>query len=556
MSLADLGRGFAAVATVTVALLASCGGGSEPESAATQAAPIDWTQDDRVGILFVDCPGRGHFDEDTSDMLPVLIEKLQRSQRDVLRNVREDLAAAGEPALVELDRLVRRVYSDPHASPTLMNALAVVRLSTAADSAVAQELLRYCLGHPQETVRTAAVRALTDHAAPEAFDDLLALLQIATPAGRQDLVSALYRADRVRFEEAFAGWLDAGEFQDLWEPSARLTAAGADAATAERFAPRIVQVEDVRVRAFLLATQDKAPAVEGRLAILDGMLEADNGLLRSAALNALEFTSATGRIGEVLRSDADPLLRARAAGLLAARVPDEEAVDALRVGLFDDDDKIRETALSGLLSIADAGAVDTLLEMWGGGRRELGIATRAARDHWDAVPSLSKRAFGVLRERLEARAGEPLAQREALLQAIAQIPGPESTDYLLALSNSEVGAVAGLPAHRYLTMQASNTGPRGREALRASWRIEADEGRRFDLLWAGSLHHDDANREFLIEVLQAERSLPHERLWVAERLAREGPAQIAAPLLKRANLRIVDPQVRPAFECLLWRWYG
>jgi len=549
-------RGLAAVAAAAVALLAGCGGGSESGSTVAESASIDWTQDDRVGILFVDCPGRGHFDEDTSDMLSVLIEKLQNSQRDVLRNVREELAAAGEPALVELDRLVRRIYSDPHASPTLMNALAVVRLSDAADSAVAQELLRYCLGHPQETVRTAAVRALTDHAAPEAFDDLMALLQIATDAGRQDLVSALFGADRVRFEEVFAGWLDAGEFQDLWVPAARLTAAGADAATAERFASRIALVNDPRVRAFLVATQDKAPDPEGRLAILELQLESENGLLRSVALDALEFTSATGAIGDVLRSDEDSLLRARAAGLLSVRASEEEAADALRVGLFDDDDKIRETALSGLLSIADPGAVDTLLEMWGGGRRELGIATRAARDHWDVNPGLTKRAFEVLRGRLEARASEPLAQREALLQAIAQIPGPESTDYLLALSRSESGTVVGLPAHRYLTMQTSNTGPLGRDALRAAWRVEEDQRRRFDLLWAGSLHHDDATRDFLIEVLQAERSLPHERLWVAERLAREGPAKIAAPLLKRANLRIVDPDVRPAFECLLWRWYG
>jgi hypothetical protein len=80
--------------------------------------------------------------------------------------------------------------------------------------------------------------------------------------------------------------------------------------------------------------------------------------------------------------------------------------------------------------------------------------------------------------------------------------------------------------------------------------------RRFDLLWAGTVGHDDATREFLIEALQAERTLPHERLWVAERLAQEGPASRVAPLIKRATLRMNHPDFRPSMECLLWRWFG
>ena len=137
----------------------SCG----PETDAAPEAPgtvtltsEEWAQDDRLRPLIQDCRGRGAFEVDTSDLVPVLVGKLERSQLDVLRNVREELARLGEPAIVELDRLVRRVYSDPLASPILLNALGVLQLSEAGGGEKAQELLRYCLGHPQETVRNAA----------------------------------------------------------------------------------------------------------------------------------------------------------------------------------------------------------------------------------------------------------------------------------------------------------------------------------------------------------------------------------------------------------------
>ena len=113
-----------------------------------------------------------------------------------------------------------------------------------------------------------------------------------------------------------------------------------------------------------------------------------------------------------------------------------------------------------------------------------------------------------------------------------------------------------MDAGRWLLMQASNTGPAGIELLRERWRTETELGARFDLLWSASLGHDQGTREFLLEVLEAERSAPHERLYAAERLAREGPASVVAPRIKRANLRMRDPIFRPAMNCLLWRWYG
>jgi hypothetical protein len=113
-----------------------------------------------------------------------------------------------------------------------------------------------------------------------------------------------------------------------------------------------------------------------------------------------------------------------------------------------------------------------------------------------------------------------------------------------------------MSAYRWFSIQASNTGPLGRAVLFERWRSEPDLERRLDLLWAATVSDDELTATTLREVLQGERSAPHERLFAAERLAQNGPASEVAPLIKRATLRESDPVFRPAMNCLLWRWYG
>jgi HEAT repeat protein len=547
---------------LTLALcLPGCGaGGEEPTSAAAPSAlrsSAQWAEDDRLAPLVVQCYGLGHFDADTSDMLPVLIAKLQNSRLDVLRNVREELAGLGEPAIVELDRLVRRLYSDAHASHTIMNALGVVQLSSAGGGERAQALLRHCLGHPQETIRNAAVRALARHARPESYDDLLALLRVTQNTTQEVLITALYQADRRRLEREAAGWMQARQYPELLRHAAWLIAQGADAETARLFGPLVAQVEDRGLRALLVATQSAAEELPDEpFALLAEMLRDSDARARMQALTALEFTGATRLIAPVLVTDPVPELRLMACGLLGARVAEPLARDALYAGLNDASDSVREAALSALLAAGDESAADSALALLDGPSREVGIATRALKGRWEANPGLGARALALLRGRFEARAAEPLVQRQFLAQALAQIPGPESTRYLVELAGTLVETIDRVPAQRWLLLQASNTGPAGAAYLRELFRTELDPLRRFELLWCASLGHDDETRDFLLEVLEAEGSAPHERLYVAERLAREGPAQRVAPSLKRANLRMTDPVFRPAMECLLWRWYG
>lgn len=541
--------------------MAACGGEEavqEPEPGTQTSSAKDWGKDDRLEALMGECYERGPFNGDTSDMLPILIAKLQSSSLDVMRNIREELARAGEPAIRELDRLVRRSYSDAHASHNIVNALGVIQLSEAGGGDLAAKLLTDCLGHPQETIRNATIRALTQHARPEHYDDLIAVFRVTHDTTQADVITALHTADSKRLEADLEKWLIAGEMKGLAKQTAKLVAQVADAETAERFSELLTSTDDRVVRAFLVSTFDDGPNFDdASFGVLDEMLANEEPQIRSEALAALEFTGATERIVPVLLSDPFEALRLMACSLLGHRLDEPAARAALIEGLNDEAEKVRESCLKFLLEVGEERAVDDALSLLAGSRSQIGSAVRALAGSWEANPGLGERVLDLMIERFETRANPELSANQYLLQAIAQVPGPASTEWLLEQSERfrEDRSMGRDPA-RWLIMQASNTGQAGVLHLRERWREETDLVRRFDLLWSASLEHDDSTREFLLEVLEADRSAPHERLYVAERLAREGPAQIVAPRIKRAKQRMTDETFRPAMECLLWRWYG
>jgi len=66
----------------------------------------------------------------------------------------------------------------------------------------------------------------------------------------------------------------------------------------------------------------------------------------------------------------------------------------------------------------------------------------------------------------------------------------------------------------------------------------------------------DRARDFLITVAESDRSTPIEILYSADFLVHRGPAERIAPILKRLALRIEEPNVRRALNCMLKEWYG
>lgn len=517
---------------------------------------VDWTKDDRLRTIAVKCYGKGHFNRDTSDMLPVLVAKLQSSQRNVLRNVREELAELGEPALVELERLIRRIYGDRHSSPVIVNALGVFSLSADGGGKTGRAVFKNCLGHPVETIRIATVRAMARHSVPELFDDLVVQLPVLGPSSRIEVLGAMYKSDPERTRELVLGWITNSEFVELHDAGASILAETKDPDLARRIGAILPQIQSQSMLALLSVPQQFIEGGDGSLAMIEAMLSNESPQVRANALQALSITTRFDWILRVMQEDPVGDLRLAALNMLEPLPATEEIDKALVHALQDDLLSVREAALVALLKRGNETAADTAIELWSGGLNKMGTVTRAMMGNWDANPGMSLRVLKLLSAQYKERLGLDLSKSEAWVQAISQIPGPESTTFLLGEARSREGSIKGYSAHRFFTLQCSNTGPRGFEVLREAWRHETDGERRFDLLWAGSVGHDDGTREFLIEVLTAEQALPHERLWVAERLAQEGPASLVAPLIKRATLRMNHPDFRPSMECLLWRWFG
>jgi hypothetical protein len=519
------------------------------DRSATEAPAVPWREDPRLRPLFDPCPPRGHFDADTSHLLPSLVAKLSSGQLEVVRHLREELAASGDMAIAELDREIRRHYTSRLGIPVLRNALGVLRLS---DSPLGREVLARCLEHPHEDVRAQAVRGLVRHGSEAEYDALQALLPVSAPDLRSSLAQAMWTCDPRRLAATLTEWVADLENADLWGTVARAMAADG-AREADTLEPLLGEVLPADVRPFVLAAAARGGSVEA-LAEIEELLGDDDPQRRTWALEAAELAG-RAKLGLALMEDGEETLRTLAASLLAAAEADGEVRAALHGGLKDRSRAVRQASLTSLLSLGDEAAADVALSMLDGGPREMEISLLSLRGHWDARPGLARAALATLERRLGAVEGETVRQRQALFQAVGQVPLEQAGHLLLERARTEPGELHRMSAHRWLVRQAGNT-PEGRAVLAGGWQDESDPRRRLDLIEAVAFGSDDLARDFLFGVIRSERAAPHELLYAADRSVRLGPASEVASLLKRRALALSDPEVRPALQCLLWRWYG
>lgn len=537
--------------------LAACGGESaSPRASGGAAAEIDWLADDRTyALLSASCEGRGSFDRDTSEMLPILVQRLEDGQRDVLRHAKHELAREGEAAIEPLETALAAWSEDRYAVASICNALGALRLS---DAAGAHDLLMRYVTHPAVDVRVAAAKGLERHAHPEDYEllyDLLGSIDANFSSARDVLYAALAQADPGRMQRDLAGWMQAGEQTGLWALGLSLSLQHVNERTAGRFSDVDAAGLGPTLRAQLLALQasggDGASLVGLRFALLEGGLAE-----RSAALLTLPAIGREEWAAEVLAAPTLPAERSRAASVLGPIADRPVARDALRLALNDQNDDVRIAALTALLAAGDPLAGDRALALFTGSLAEIELASLSLRDAWTANPGLAERAREVLLERIELDKGD-FYRIKPRLQALGLVPGRESAAALMALHQEFEGRVVqGLSLHRWLARSAGNAGPDARAYLAELWRAEADEERRMDLLEAAGGAQDEAARQFLIEVIEGERATEVERLVAAQWLVRLGPAREVAPLLKRASLRLEGESTRRAFDCLLWTWYG
>jgi hypothetical protein len=548
------GPGILGLGILVLGIL-GCGHKSEPKSAAAQhgspsgpssigaANSSDLAQDDRIAWLLAPCARMDPFLADTTDMTSVLVGKLARGQLDPLRQAKTELVQMGEAALPELKRFCERCLGDPDGAMPLLNAYAVLG---AMESRAGHDLLVIGLSRPQDTVRLEAIRGLSRCAGREDYDRLMALVPLSSPDVLRSIGAALVTADPERYEDDYVAWLSSLRAEPtLWTGAPERVSTARRPAILARFR-EIYPTADGEVRAYLAAAL-AASGDETALAALHADLKHENPARRGLAIHALAAVGLARECAGVLTDERDETLRELAARAIAELPATEETAGWLRKGLRDRALGVRQACLGTLARRGDTEARDLGIGLLQGDRTELEYAITVLRDSWAADPSYAARALDVF---VRLRTGElaPLrVDRLTLDRAIAQVPLAPAAELLYASARS---------AHRWYLMQAGNTGAPGRAWLRERWSEESDPLRRIDIAMAGSYDKDDKSREFLLKIAEDERSDPLEVLYAANLLVHQGPAAIVAPRLKRIALRVSDARARPAFNCLLWQWYG
>lgn len=515
----------------------------------------EYLADQRIADLLIPCAERQLYNRDTAQVIPILVEKLERGFTEPLQRAKEELAGLGDEAITEVRRLAERWYLEPEGSSYVANALDVAVLS---DAESAHDVVLHFLSHPTSQLRLNAIRGMARrHARPEDFDRLRDQMVGESVQLHQAFSSALYRADKERAEDLFIEWLRTERFVDLWTTIVPYLAQTEREEVGQACLQLSVRAPSV-VQPFLLAAAAKM-GDENALNILRDQLSAESEI-RLRAAQALSAAGLGLELVPTLRADPDVGMRVIAAIALEEFADQTYARDALSEGIGDPSKEVRGACLEALLKVQDAAATSLLLSLLGQSMEDMQEALALLRNHWESTPGLAERAFEVLLSRYESVRERPMSEQKVVLKAMGQVPLRAAAKFLhdRALEIEREGlaeSFAGLRAHHWFMIQAANTGHPGRSYLASMLEQETDPSKRLDLIWVVAADRTDFARNFLIEFLEDGERSPYETLFAAQILARLGPAERVAPKLQRICYRMRNEDVRLALRCLMWNWY-
>lgn len=539
------------------------GGETGDVAAATSRARLteqDLATDPRLRELLRDCHELGPYLRDTADPIPILIDKLERGDADPLARAAEELGAMGARSIPALERLLAEQLQDPQRVLVLQNT---VRALAFNDTRAATELLLVVLSHPESALRRQALKILAGRElAPEDFEQLRDATYFEPGTAQTSGLLAMWSADPRRTLEQMLAWMLEGRYLLDVNAAGRLLAGATDPELLERYR----RLPDSVPEAFTTFTDValmEAGDADAEARTLERLVDPEP-VPRARVLTAAQAAGSVELLESFLRDDPSADLRTFAAQHLIGLLDEAggtNAAEALVSVLDDHLRQVRWAALDALVRRQHPAAVDRALALLDGNQQELETVLPALHAAMLENPELADRARRVIVARLrtdESGANAALGHLQ-LVQALALCPGAESARAVLDIADAapDDQLIEDIRAYRYLAIQLANTGVEGREVVAERLvgpNAEQDPLRRIDLLWAIGAHRDDLARTFLTEHVSRDGADPWERVFAAHLLAKVGPTEEVAPVLKAASRRFEGPWKR-ALECLLFHWY-
>ncbi len=569
--------GALAAALGALALATGCGGdepapsgasadaASRAPSEATQAAPPNdanstsaaapapsdafLAKDSRIDYLLAPCVKSEHYDVDTADTLGMLTEMVLHGDRDALRRAREELAARGPQGIAVARRIVDTYLNDRDGYAHLRNAVEVCQRS---DDPGAREVLLRTLESSFEGVAVQAVQALGKHGKPSDLEAVLAVFERASNENKIKVATAMHAVDPERVSLIYLDWIAAGEASNNWDVFCQALSSSTSSEVARR-ANELRPKLPPRFQAHLAAPAARA-GDEGALEFLRAELRAEEPWRRELAIAAFSAAGRPEEVAKLALEETLPQVRLRAINALAPT--SAASIEALRAGSLSADETLASACLNILIRQGDRLAIDRALALIGDGPYEsLGLAMSALEPALSTDREVAARALEVLSRRVTAEGATPLAERVSILESIARIPLDDAARLLRERARGQQGVIKGMPAQRWFLRLVGNLGEPGQRLATEELASAKDPALRFDLLEALTTRPTPFARAELMRLIETEALSPYELVFAADRLTLMASVEDAAPLLKRATLRVEQADARLALQCLLWRCY-
>jgi HEAT repeat protein len=533
--------------------------GSAPAITYGSTLPDGTPADKRLRTWVLDCKQANYYSRDTSDVVAILIGKLDLGASEPLKRALEELGDFGQESLVALRRKREAWFSDPVMANSMTNLVDAFAQHPAPEAL--DELLEI-LDHANPTVRVASLRALSQRESLPAwtYDGFVTRAFYGGLTGETSwCVKCMHKADPMRAELKIIEWLTAEQSLVQLKEWALTRVAGSALPTTLDAADRALR--DGRVKPdqegfFRACLVDRDPEA---LAELGRLLADRDPEVRRRAVAAAAAARQYRPIAVVLENDADPMVKATClAGLVEGYQADgdegAQVRQALDRALDDPDPSVRDAVLPELIALGHPRAVDRGVQMLDGSERDVRTALLPLRQAMQQDEELAARVLERLERRLAAIEEPSLAEDYVLLQTFAQVPLAAAARTVMSATEWGTETFDGLPVHEWLAIQAASTGRAGRAVLFERLGEETSHPRRLDLLWAVASARDEFARESLIQHLRQPQLDPWETVFASDLLAQCGPTVRVAPILKQVSRRLSGGP-RLAMQCLMARWY-